>query len=79
MSSGIAASSPGPRAVTCYVCGRQYGTASIGIHSKQCLKLFEEQEAKKPMSQRRPAPSAPEDYSRYEARRKGTGKGDDEF
>ncbi|GBG31818.1 Zinc finger protein 474 [Hondaea fermentalgiana] len=51
----------GPKAVTCYICGRGYGTNSIGIHIKQCQKLFLAQEAQKPKHERRPLPQPPKD------------------
>ena len=49
-----------PKAVVCYICGRQYGTTSIAIHQKTCLKQFEATEAEKPAHLRRalPDPSA---------------------
>lgn len=36
-----------PALVVCYLCGREYGSASISIHEKQCHKKWEENEAKK--------------------------------
>ncbi|XP_031566746.1 zinc finger protein 474-like [Actinia tenebrosa] len=36
-----------PSNVTCYICGRAYGTASISIHEKQCQKKWEAESAKK--------------------------------
>jgi hypothetical protein len=45
-----------PKAVVCYICGRQYGTSSIAIHQKTCLKQFEAQEAEKPAHLRRALP-----------------------
>jgi len=38
-----------PKAVVCYVCGRQYGTHSFEIHLKQCKVLFLAREAEKRM------------------------------
>ena len=29
-----------PRTITCYICGMGFGTQSIGIHIKQCIKKF---------------------------------------
>lgn len=37
-----------PRAVMCYICGREYGTKSIGIHIPNCQKKWEETESHKP-------------------------------
>lgn len=48
-----------PKSVTCYICGRGYGTTSIGIHLKQCKALFIAQEALKPKRERRSVPQAP--------------------
>lgn len=30
-----------PKALMCYICGREYGTASLEIHLKTCKKKFE--------------------------------------
>lgn len=45
-----------PIAVTCYLCGQGYGTASIGIHIKACMKKWDIEQEKKPPKQRRPVP-----------------------
>ena len=59
--------SPGPAkartpapTVYCYICGRQFGSSSIGIHQPQCLKKWQTQNDKLPKAQRRPMPMAPE-------------------
>ena len=31
-----------PRGVMCYICGREYGTTSINIHLKTCIKKWEQ-------------------------------------
>jgi hypothetical protein len=38
--------SPGkkPKAVVCYICGKEFGTQSIGIHEAQCANKFEAQQ-----------------------------------
>ena len=36
-----------PALVVCYLCGREYGSASISIHEKQCLKRWQAKEARK--------------------------------
>ena len=46
--------------VYCYICGRQFGSASIGIHQPQCLKKWQTQNDKLPKAQRRPMPTPPE-------------------
>jgi len=57
-SEGISA--PGiPPGVTCYICGRRYGTASIEIHIQQCKELFVAREMKKDRSERLPLPKDP--------------------
>ena len=37
-----------PRTLVCYICGREYGIASLAIHVKACIKKFEIQESLKP-------------------------------
>ena len=36
-----------PALVVCYLCGREYGSASISIHEKQCQKRWQTKEARK--------------------------------
>lgn len=48
-----------PRAVTCHICGRGYGSSSLGIHLKACETKFLREESEKPASQRRPLPPRP--------------------
>ncbi|XP_014295454.1 probable serine/threonine-protein kinase nek3 [Microplitis demolitor] len=49
----------GPRTVTCYICAREFGTASFPIHEPKCMEKWErENEALSP-SQRRPRPQRP--------------------
>lgn len=48
-----------PRALMCYICGREYGTASLQIHLKTCMKKWENEESKKPYKDRRPMPQPP--------------------
>ena len=36
-----------PALVICYLCGREYGSASISIHEKQCQKRWQENQAMK--------------------------------
>ena len=50
-----------PRALMCYICGREYGTASLQIHIKTCMKKWEIEESKKPKNQRRPLPQPPKE------------------
>ena len=53
-----------PVAVICYICGRQYGRSSLGIHLRQCKKLWNQREALKPEYERKPLPTAPENMER---------------
>ena len=52
-----------PRALICYICGRQYGTNSLKIHLKQCAKLWEDREALKPKHDRRSVPEPPKAFT----------------
>ena len=38
----MSAKPPGqrPKALVCYICGREYGTRSLEIHLKTCQKKF---------------------------------------
>lgn len=49
-----------PKALVCYICGKEYGTHSLEIHLKTCKKKWEEQESSKPVDKRMPVPEAPE-------------------
>ena len=49
-----------PRTVVCYLCGREFGTQSIGIHEPQCLKKWQQENDQLPKSQRRPVPQKPQ-------------------
>lgn len=48
-----------PRTLVCYICGREYGTKSLGIHLKTCVKKWEIAESQKPKRERRPVPACP--------------------
>ena len=50
---------PRPGGLVCYICGREYGSASFDIHVKQCRQLWIEREKLKPEKQRRPLPVEP--------------------
>ena len=64
-----------PKALMCYICGREYGTASLEIHIKTCKKKWEIEQEKKPANQRRPCPEAPQNFDNTLAQAK-TGKVD---
>lgn len=49
-----------PKSLTCYICGRGYGTTSLKIHLKACERKWEIEEAKKPRAERRPCPNPPQ-------------------
>ena len=49
----------GKMPVSCYICGRDFGTKSISIHIPNCIKKWENEQKKLPKHQRRPPPSAP--------------------
>ena len=42
-----------PSIVMCYLCGKQYGSASISIHEKQCQKKWQAESARKAELERR--------------------------
>jgi len=37
-----------PKALMCYICGREYGTTSLEIHLKTCKKKWDIEQEKKP-------------------------------
>ena len=45
--------------VMCYICGREFGKASIIIHIPQCEKKWDVEQQKLPKKQRRPVPTKP--------------------
>ncbi|XP_072272141.1 zinc finger protein 474-like [Pyxicephalus adspersus] len=49
-----------PPTVVCYICGREFGTKSIGIHEPQCLKKWHVENDKLPKNLQRPEPKKPE-------------------
>ena len=53
-----------PRTVTCYICGRDFGSRSIGIHLPNCQKKWEAEQEKLPKKERRPLPTAPENFDK---------------
>jgi len=48
--------------VMCYICGREFGSASITIHLPQCEKKWNIEQQKLPKKQRRPPPTKPFEY-----------------
>jgi hypothetical protein len=49
---------------SCYLCGRDYGIRSIGIHVPNCLKKWEDEQKRLPRRQRRSPPERPEKLDR---------------
>ena len=61
--SGRPSSAPtkkGPRTITCYICGREFGTASFPIHEPRCMQKWERENNYLPVNQRRPTPQRPD-------------------
>ncbi len=48
-----------PRFVVCYICGREFTTASLDIHERQCLEKWKNENNRLPVSQRRSIPQKP--------------------
>lgn len=48
------------KTVTCYICGRDFGSTSIAIHEPQCLKKWHVENQKLSPGQRRKEPERPE-------------------
>ena len=53
--------------VSCYLCGRDFGTRSIAIHVPNCAKKWEDEQKKLPKSERRSPPQAPDNLDRVMA------------
>lgn len=45
--------------IICYICGREFGTASIAIHEKQCLDKWRKVNSQLPKKEQRPEPVKP--------------------
>lgn len=50
----------GPRTITCYICGREFGTASFPIHEPRCMQKWERENNALPANQKRPPPQKPD-------------------
>merc|ERR1711997_373763 len=50
--------------VMCYICGREFGSASISIHIPQCEKKWDNEQQKLPKRHRRPAPDRPWNFDK---------------
>jgi len=53
-----------PKALVCYICGREYGTRSLEIHIKTCAKKWDVEQNKLPKRvKRKPCPQAPHGFA----------------
>jgi hypothetical protein len=48
-----------PLALVCYLCGREFGTASLSIHQKTCIRKRTNEQKNLPAEQRIPRPDPP--------------------
>ena len=53
-----------PVFVTCYICGRDFGSKSIGIHLPKCQQKWETEQEKLPKKERKAVPVAPENFDK---------------
>src|ERR1700761_9106486 len=49
-----------PQLVVCYICRREFTTASLPIHEPQCLEKWKIENRKLPREHRRPTPKKPQ-------------------
>lgn len=52
-----------PRTLVCYICGREFGTASLEIHLKSCRKKWDNEQMQKPKHERKPCPEPPKEFN----------------
>ena len=64
----------GPKSITCYICGRDFGTTSYGIHYTQCKKKFKDEQSLKDKADRKKLPEGPEGLEEILAKSKLTSK-----
>ncbi|XP_066262351.1 zinc finger protein 474-like isoform X1 [Euwallacea similis] len=50
----------GKRTLTCYICGREFGTASLPLHEPKCIQKWKRENANLPPNLRRKLPIKPE-------------------
>ncbi|XP_030048188.1 zinc finger protein 474 [Microcaecilia unicolor] len=50
---------PKPKTLICYICGREFGTASLPIHEPKCLQKWKTENDSLPKELRRPLPQKP--------------------
>ncbi|CDW76549.1 UNKNOWN [Stylonychia lemnae] len=51
-----------PKTLVCYICGREFGSASLEIHLKTCKQKWENEQAQKPKHERKPIPQPPKNF-----------------
>jgi len=51
-----------PNHLTCYLCGRKYGTKSLAIHLPQCKELWIRRQSRKPLKERKALPECPDGW-----------------
>ncbi|EGR29690.1 zinc C2H2 type family protein, putative [Ichthyophthirius multifiliis] len=52
-----------PKTLVCYICGREFGTASLQIHIKTCEQKWDIEQSKLPKKDRRPCPKPPQNIN----------------
>ncbi|KAK5648549.1 hypothetical protein RI129_003441 [Pyrocoelia pectoralis] len=50
----------GPKTLMCYICGREFGTASLSLHEPRCLEKWSRENAALPSNQRMQLPKKPD-------------------
>ncbi|CAD7931443.1 unnamed protein product [Amoebophrya sp. A25] len=59
---------PSEKGVCCYICSRKFGVASIDIHIKGCIHMWEQREkSKSDREEKRPVPARPAEFDAYKA------------
>lgn len=48
--------------IVCYLCGREFGSASISIHEPQCIEKYQLAQSKLEKSKRKPVPARPSNW-----------------
>ncbi|KAK9875516.1 hypothetical protein WA026_007907 [Henosepilachna vigintioctopunctata] len=59
-SKPVSRASSAKRTLTCYICGREFGTASLPLHEPKCLEKWERENKNLPVHLRRSAPIKPD-------------------
>ncbi|XP_023571104.1 zinc finger protein 474 isoform X1 [Octodon degus] len=69
MSSGIPAR---PRTLTCYICGREFGTLSLPIHEPKCLQKWKMENDRLPKEHRQAPPQKLETLASIQSSKEGS-------